>query len=81
MAERVQDHIVSKDVVTQPVYLPADSPLPFARFVSGELRNLMLPASILWISAKNRQQTVHRVHHRRTAMRDFAKIPFEAGRG
>jgi hypothetical protein len=35
VAEGLQKHVISKDVISQPVFLPADSPLAFARFVSG----------------------------------------------
>jgi hypothetical protein len=50
MPERVQDHILSKNVIPQPVFFPSDSPWPFACFASGELLNLMLPVAIVRIT-------------------------------
>jgi hypothetical protein len=77
--ERVQDHIASKNVIPEPVFFPADSPLPFARFACGEFLDLMLPTEVVRIATKNGQQFLHRVHYRDAATRDCAEVAFEAG--
>lgn len=58
MQESVQNHMVSKDIVSQPVALPADPPLPFARLYPRQFLNLVPAAAIVRIFNENADKFV-----------------------
>jgi len=44
-----------EDVITQTIFSPANSPLPFARLEASEFFDRMLPTPVVWILGQDGQ--------------------------
>lgn len=62
MTKRVQDYFFAKDVVPQPIFSPANSPLCLAGFEPDELLDVMLPAVVVRVFLKNCQKGLERFY-------------------
>lgn len=53
MEKRVQNHVPARDIVSQAVVAPPNSPLTFSRLYAGQFLDLMSAAVVVRIVAEN----------------------------
>jgi len=60
----VQDYLLAKNIVPQAVFSPADAPLSVPGLEPDKLLDLVLPAAVVRIFSKDRQQFFQCVQQR-----------------
>ncbi len=80
MAKRVQDYLPAENIVPQAVFSPADTPLSITGLEPGKLLDFVLPAAVVRIFSKDRQQFFRCVQKRCGSSCGLSKLSFKRRR-